>query len=49
MRHPDGQPIISLLLAKDKNEMVVEYSLAGYQNPIGIAEWKNQIAKALSE
>jgi len=23
--------------------------LAGYQNPIGVAEWKNQIAKSLPE
>ena len=28
---------------------MVEYSLAGYQNPIGVAEWKNQIVKALPE
>ncbi|MFQ9511352.1 MAG: hypothetical protein ACLRZ7_10645 [Lachnospiraceae bacterium] len=27
----------------------MEYSLAGYQNPIGVAEWKNQMAKALPE
>lgn len=32
-----------------KNETVVKYSLAGYKNPIGVAEWKNQIAKALPE
>lgn len=24
-------------------------SLAGYQNPIGVAEWKNQIARSLPE
>ena len=29
-------------------QTVVEYSLAGYQNPIGVAEWKNQIVQALS-
>lgn len=28
---------------------MVEYSLAGYQNPIGVAEWKNQMVKALPE
>ncbi len=49
LRHPDDQPTIGLLLVKGKNETVVEYSLAGYQNPIGVAEWKNQIAKALPE
>ena len=49
LRHPDDKPIIGLLLVKGKNKTVVEYSLAGYQNPIGVAEWKNQIAKALPE
>ena len=49
LRHPDDQPTIGLLLVNGKNETVVEYSLAGYQNPIGVAEWKNQIAKALPE
>ena len=38
-----------MLLVKGKNKAVVEYSLAGYQNPIGVAEWKNQIANALPE
>ncbi len=47
--HPDDKPTIGLLLVKGKNETVVEYSLAGYQNPIGVADWKNQIARALPE
>ena len=49
LRHPDDKPTIGLLLVKGKNKTVVEYSLAGYQNPIGVAEWKNQISKALPE
>ena len=49
LRHPDDKPTIGLLLVKGKNETVVEYSLAGYQNPIGVAEWKNQIAHALPD
>ncbi|MBQ6686210.1 MAG: DUF1016 family protein [Firmicutes bacterium] len=49
LRHSDDKPTIGLLLVKGKNQTVVEYSLAGYQNPIGVAEWKNQIAKALPE
>lgn len=28
---------------------MVEYSLVGYQNPIGVTEWKNQMVKALPE
>lgn len=47
--HPDDKPTIGLLLVKGKNKTVVEYSLAGYQNPIGVAKWKNQIEKSLPE
>lgn len=49
LRHPDDKPTIGLLLVKGKNKTVVEYSLAGYQNPIGVAEWKNQIARTLPD
>ena len=49
IRHPDDKPTIGLLLVKGKNETVVVYSLDSYQNPIGVAEWKNQMAKALLE
>ncbi len=49
LRHPNDNPTIGLLLVKGKNQTVVEYSLAGYQNPIGVAEWKNQMVKALPE
>ena len=49
LRHPDDKHTIGLLLVKGKNETVVEYSLSGYQNPIGVAEWKNQITQSLPE
>ena len=49
LRHPDDKPTIGLLLVKGKNETVVRYSLAGYQNPIGVADWVNQINQALPE
>ena len=49
LRHPDDKPTIGLLLVKGKNKTVVEYSLAGYQNPIGVAEWKNQLVQTLPE
>ena len=49
LRHPDDKPTIGLLLVKGKNKTIVEYSLAGYQNPIGVAEWKNQITRSLPE
>ena len=49
LRHPDDKPTIGLLLVKGKNKTVVEYSLAGYNNPIGIADWENQLVKSLPE
>ena len=49
LKHPDDKPTIGLLLVKGKNQTVVEYSLTGYQNPIGVAEWKNQITESLPE
>ena len=38
---------IGLLLVKSKNKMVVEYSLAGFKNPIGVSNWENEIVKSL--
>ena len=49
LRHPDDKPTIGLLLVKGKNKTVVEYSLAGYNNPIGVADWENQLVKSLPE
>ncbi len=47
--HPDDKPTIGLLLVKGKNKTVVEYSLSGYQNPIGVADWQNQFTQSLPE
>ena len=30
-------------------DSVVEYSLSGYQNPIGVADWQNQLTQSLPE
>lgn len=49
LKHPDDKPTIGLLLVKGKNKTVVEYSLTGYQNPIGVAEWENRIQESLPE
>lgn len=49
LRHPDDKPTIGLLLVKGKSQTVVEYSLSGYQNPIGVADWKNQMVQSLPE
>ncbi len=34
---------------RGKNKTVVEYSLSGYQNPIGVADWQNQLTQSLPE
>ena len=49
LRHPDDKPTIGLLLVKGKNRTVVEYSLAGYTNPIGIADWQNQLTAEIPD
>ena len=49
LRHPDDKPAIGLLLVKGKNKTVVEYSLAGFNNPIGVADWQERLTKELPE
>lgn len=49
LKHPDDNPTIGLLLVKGKNKTVVEYSLEGYRNPIGVADWENKLASAIPE
>ena len=49
LRHPDDKPPIGLLLVKDKNRTVVEYSLAGYTKPIGVAQWERQMTQSLPD
>lgn len=47
LRHSDDKPTIGLLLVKGKNKVVVEYSLAGYGNPIGVADWQQKLTREL--
>jgi len=47
LKHPDDKPSIGLLLVKQKNKMIAEYSLRGYSKPMGIAQWKTKIAASL--
>jgi predicted nuclease of restriction endonuclease-like (RecB) superfamily len=47
MKHPDDKPTIGLLLIKERNRLVAEYALAGYQNPMGIAEWEKKLTQSL--
>jgi len=49
LRHPDDKPTIGLLLVKGKNKTVVEYSLAGYKNPMGVSDWQEKLTKELPD
>ncbi len=49
LRHPDDKPSVGLLLVKNKDQMVVEYSLSGYGKPIGVAQWERQITQSLPD
>jgi hypothetical protein len=49
MRHPGDSKTIGLLLVKEKNHTLAKYSLAGFSNPIGVAEWEKQITDSLPE
>ncbi|MES2774892.1 MAG: DUF1016 domain-containing protein [Bacteroidota bacterium] len=47
--HEDDKPGIGLLLVKSKNKMVVEYSLSGFSNPIGVANWEREITRSIPD
>ncbi len=49
LRHPDDKPAIGLLLVKEKDQVVVEYALTGYNNPISVAQWEREITQSLPE
>jgi predicted nuclease of restriction endonuclease-like (RecB) superfamily len=49
LKRPDDKPTIGLLLVKGKNKTVVEYSLAGYTHPIGVADWQDKLTKELPD
>ena len=40
LKHPDDQPSIGLILCKDKNEIIAEYSLRGLTKPMGVSEYQ---------
>ena len=49
MRHSNDNKTIGLLLVKEKNHTLAKYALAGYTNPIGVAEWEKQITDSLPD
>ena len=49
LRHPDDQPTIGLLLCKSKKQLIVEYALRGFNQPMGVAEWETQLTENLPD
>ena len=49
LRHPDDKPSIGLLLVKGKNRTVVEYSLLGYTNPLGVSDWQEKLTQSMPD
>lgn len=41
LKHPIDNPSLGLLLVKEKNKLLVEYSLINNLNPTGVANWEN--------
>jgi predicted nuclease of restriction endonuclease-like (RecB) superfamily len=46
-RHKDDQPSIGIILCREKNKLIVEYSLRDMTKPIGVPEY--QLTEALPE
>lgn len=49
LRQPEDNQTIGLLLVKSKEKLIVEYSLSGFKNPIGVSNWENKIIKSLPD
>jgi hypothetical protein len=47
LRHPEDRPSIGIILCKDRNEVVVEYSLRDSGKPMGVAQYR--VSTALPE
>jgi predicted nuclease of restriction endonuclease-like (RecB) superfamily len=47
LRHADDKPTIGLLLCKGKDRIIAEYALRGQAQPIGVADWKQQLTETL--
>lgn len=49
MRTADDKPTIGLLLVREKDQLVAEYCLQGYTQPMGISEWQHGLQKNLPD
>lgn len=46
LKQENDNQTIGLLLVKEKNKLVVEYSLMNNSNPVGVANWEHAIAES---
>ncbi len=44
---PEDNKTIGLLLVKSKEKLVVEYTLSGFNNPIGVSNWESEMMKSI--
>ena len=49
LRHPNDNRTIGLLLCRSKNRLVAEYSLRGFNSPMGVADWETELTEKLPE
>lgn len=49
LKHEADNPTLGLLLVKEKNRLMVEYSLMNNLNPTGVANWETSLVKVLPE
>jgi predicted nuclease of restriction endonuclease-like (RecB) superfamily len=49
MRQPEDKPSIGLLLCRNRDRLVAEYALRDIHKPIGVAEWKTKLTRALPD
>lgn len=47
MKGVDDNPTIGLLICKRKDDMIVEWAFRGVDRPLGVAEYENEIQKAV--
>ena len=47
LKGPQDKPTIGILLVMGKDNVVVEYSLDSYKNPIGVADWQQELEASL--
>jgi len=47
LKHPDDEPTIGLLLCKNKNKVIAEYTLRNVNSPMNASEFETKIVGSL--